>query len=270
MDWDPDFLARSPLLEPLSAYARAFRGHTGWPRREMLQALLDARGVANVADRRLTLVDEKRRPRAQKIESDPIFSYEERIRLHGELPFREGEWHDLFNMLAWLAYPALKAALNDAHNRAAVDGARGTRRDALTLLDESGAIVLSSDESLLEDLRGLRWKRLFVERREAVRAGMRFHVLGHALFEKALRPYIGMTAHAMLFPVSADVIAQSPARRIAVADALAAGALPALTSPRALSPLPVLGVPGWWPDNERAAFYDNAAYFRSGRSRAKS
>ena len=35
--------------------------------------------------------------------------------------------------------------------------------------------------------------------------------------------------------------------------------------PRELSPLPVLGIPGWWPDNERADFYDNTDYFRSGR-----
>jgi len=34
---------------------------------------------------------------------------------------------------------------------------------------------------------------------------------------------------------------------------------------RELSPLPVLGVPGWWPDNERESFYDDADYFRSGR-----
>ena len=278
MDWDADFLARSPLLEPLSGYARAFRGHTGWPRREALQPLLDARGLSNAAERKLRLVP------------PPGDGYEERIRVHGEISFREGEWHDIFNVLAWLVYPALKAALNEAHYQAASGknwgqtryfgstpskapkiesdpgfSQRGPRRDALTLFDESGAIVLSSDENLLEDLRAFRWKRLFVERRGDVRAAMRFHVVGHALFEKALRPYVGMTAHALLLPVGADVIAQPLARRVATCDVLAAGALPALTSPRALSPLPVLGVPGWWPDNERAAFYDNAAYFRSGR-----
>ena len=33
-----------------------------------------------------------------------------------------------------------------------------------------------------------------------------------------------------------------------------------------LAPLPVLGVPGWWPDNEAQGFYDNSDYFRPGRA----
>ena len=28
------------------------------------------------------------------------------------------------------------------------------------------------------------------------------------------------------------------------------------------APLPVLGVPGWWPANESPAFYDDATVFR--------
>ena len=31
------------------------------------------------------------------------------------------------------------------------------------------------------------------------------------------------------------------------------------------SPLPVLGVPGWWPANETPAFYDDASVFRPRR-----
>jgi len=38
-------------------------------------------------------------------------------------------------------------------------------------------------------------------------------------------------------------------------------------APQMLSPLPVLGVPGWWPENEREDFYDNERYFRRGRRR---
>jgi len=40
-----------------------------------------------------------------------------------------------------------------------------------------------------------------------------------------------------------------------------------LTTPRSLSPLPVLGIPGWWSENEAPAFYDDTAYFREGRMR---
>jgi hypothetical protein len=47
--------------------------------------------------------------------------------------------------------------------------------------------------------------------------------------------------------------------------AQALGSSTALT-PRALAPLPVLGVPGWWPANEAPGFYDDAAVFRPTRS----
>jgi hypothetical protein len=36
---------------------------------------------------------------------------------------------------------------------------------------------------------------------------------------------------------------------------------------RELSPLPVLGVPGWWNANGQEGFYDDTGYFRPGRER---
>lgn len=254
--WDPDFIERSPLLDPLREPARGLREHGAWPRREALQGLFDAQGISNAAGARVRLVEARQGP------------YEEHIHQHAEMPFRERGWHDLFNALAWLAYPAAKAALNAAHYEAmhaGGTGPRGRSRDALTLFDESGAIVMSADATLLDDLRAFRWKRLFVERRGEVCEAMRFHVIGHALFEKALRPYVGLTAHAVLFHVSPEAIAQPLPQRVATADGLGAGAVRALKAPGELSPLPILGVPGWCPDNENPAFYDDTSYFRPGR-----
>ena len=262
MHWDPAFLDRSPMLEPLRGRAAALRLHREWPTRDALQALLRAHAVATADGTPLRLVDDAG--------SEP---YETRVRLRGEMHLRERDWHDFFGLLVWLTYPKTKAALNDAHHArlhasvptAEAGAPRGAVRDALTVFDESGAIVVSSDAGLLEDLRAFRWKRLFVERRDAVRAAMRVHVFGHAVLEKALRPYVGMTAHALLLPVPAEHFAQPPACQIETVDALAAAAVGAMASPRSLSPLPLLGVPGWWGDNEDPAFYDNAAYFRAGR-----
>ena len=48
-------------------------------------------------------------------------------------------------------------------------------------------------------------------------------------------------------------------------DGMMAGYLSASGSLRttaSLVPLPLLGVPGWWPDNGNVAFYENARYFR--------
>lgn len=260
------------MLEPLREPARRLRACPVWPDRDVLQAVLSARGAVNAGSARLRLC-------APGADGEP---YEERIRVRGEMPFREGDWHDLFNALAWAAYPATKAAINDAHYRAILEERarsgrpatgesrghatqRGRTRDALTVFDENGAIVISSNASLLEDLRAFRWRRLFVERRDEVRNEMRFYVFGHALFEKALRPYLGLTAHALLLPVDQDLPSQPASRRVEGIDALAAAAVHDMTAPRSLAPLPLLGVPGWWADNERPDFYDNAEYFRRKR-----
>jgi len=36
-------------------------------------------------------------------------------------------------------------------------------------------------------------------------------------------------------------------------------------SGRSLSPLPILGIPGWWAGNEDPRFYENKSYFRKKR-----
>jgi hypothetical protein len=263
MDWDPDFIERSPMLEPLAAHAVDLQRHRDWPTLQSLQALVTSRSITTAGGAPLELVAEARGE-----------AYEAKIRVDAEMHVRERDWHDLFNVLVWATYPLTKAALNDAqfaawrHEGASADGARSRRssaRDALTLFDENGLIVLASDASLLEDLQEFRWKRLFWERREEVLTSMRFSVFGHALFEKALRPYIGMTAHALLFSVAEDAVRQPLANAVRTADTLASAAIPSISTPRALSPVPVLGIPGWWTENEQPAFYDNADYFRTGR-----
>ena len=265
MDWDPAFLDRSPMLEPLREHAARLPLNRDWPTRDALQGLLRARGIASADGTPLRLVGEAG--------AEP---YETRLRLTGEMHLRERDWHDLFGALVWLTYPKTKAALNDAHHArlneraASVDGRRGAVRDALTVFDENGAIVVSSASGLLDDLRAFRWKRLFVERRDAVRDAVQVCVFGHALLEKALKPYVGMTAHAMLLRVPQAHFAQPLARQLESIDALAAVAVRSMTSPQALSPLPLLGFPGWWRDNEDPAFYDNAAYFRAGRKNRES
>lgn len=266
MDWEPDFADRSPMLEPLRELASSFRGRPEWPERHDLQCLLDARATRTAAGLPLRLIE----PTAAHV------PYEETIHALAEMPYRSQNWHDFFNALAWLVYPKSKAALNAAHCEAlgqerlqvrALPGTRSRARDALTLFDESGAVVACDDPELLQDLRAFRWKRLFSERRARVRASMRVFVFGHALFEKALRPYMGLTAHALLLPVDQEFIAGQPARQLERIDALAAARVGTLQVPQALAPLPLLGVPGWWPDNEAASFYDNASYFRPRRMR---
>ena len=201
-------------------------------------------------------------------------AYEATVYRTGCVPTRERNWHDLFNALVWLAFPHTKATLNRRHceelgRNDHSAGRRGTARDVLTLFDEGGVIVASSDASLLALLRRFQWKTLFWERRAQVLEHMRFFVFGHAILEKALQPYKAVTAKALLLEVPGSFASAPLAAQIAESDERAArwfSAPEALASTQALSPLPVLGVPGW-ADNGASAFYDDAQVFRSGYRR---
>jgi hypothetical protein len=130
-------------------------------------------------------------------------------------------------------------------------------------------IVVASDASLLAAVREFRWKELFWERRDELAGRLRCVVFGHAVYEKALAPYVGLTGHAVLLPASEATLALEPpqlARELdgALAERVATDAFDAGT----LAPFPLLGMPGWWPDNASAAFYANERYFRAGRARS--
>ena len=187
--------------------------------------------------------------------------YESHILHTGQVPTRADTWHDVLNALVWLRFPRFKAALNAAHGEAIAletDTRRGRRRDALTMLDESGVWVVSRDPVLPERLAGRAWRALFWDARARVEADMRFVVVGHALLEKALAPYPSMTGKCLtLISDSLDPDA---------ADALAVIALETVDTPRLLAPLPIQGIPGWDAANGCVVYYANEAIFRPAQS----
>lgn len=185
--------------------------------------------------------------------NDPY--YEVQLFETGQVQTRAGNRHDLFNALCWLAFPRTKARVNALHAAEIPreGGRRGRLRDLLTIFDEGGALVVCADEGLNALLRECRWRELFWEQRERVRAAMRFAVLGHAVLEQALEPWPGITCKALFVDPARDADAQAAAWL---------GALPAGASPRLLAPLPVFGYPGWLPQGEDAAFYAERRWFR--------
>lgn len=201
--------------------------------------------------------------------------YEARIFRSGEVATREGNWHDLFNALAWLAFPATKRELNAIHGEQlsrdpAMEDRRGTTRDVLTLFDESGVLVACADPSFAQLLKDFQWKELFWTRRADVERHLRFFVFGHALHEQALKPWPGITGKALILDVDEDFLRASlPAQQTAI-DIRAAQWFRArsLTSTRLLAPLPILGIPGWDAGNAEASYYDNTNVFRPGRLRS--
>jgi hypothetical protein len=93
-------------------------------------------------------------------------------------------------------------------------------------------------------------------------------VFGHALFSKALQPFVGMTGKAVLLQVPDAFLERSQSSQLVELDRLLAVHIwnrERLRRGRELSPLPVLGIPGWWSGNEAEGFYDDIAYFRPGR-----
>ncbi len=187
--------------------------------------------------------------------------YEVRIFETGEVQTRPDNWHDLFNALVWLAFGEIRARRGER--------LRGTARDVLTLFDEGGIIVASADAELSGLLRQFRWKELFWRRRAQVLRSMRFYVFGHAIYEKALEPYKGVTAKALIVEATPDLLDAPLEQQLAELDARAAdyfSGMEALASTRSLSPLPILGIPGWEPANAREEYYDDSAQFRPGRS----
>jgi DUF3025 family protein len=204
---------------------------------------------------------------------EPSAQYETRIFETGEVQTRADNWHDLFNALVWLAFPKTKAILNRHHHEQIVarrgERLRGTARDVLTLFDEGGVVVGAADARLSALLRDSRWKDLFWTNRAEVLRSMRFHVFGHAIYEKALEPYKGVTAKALIVDVAPGMSLEPTERQLTELDAGAAryfSGAGALASTRSLSPLPILGVPGWDPANEREEYYDDTSQFRPRRT----
>lgn len=264
--WNTDWLNRSAMFAPLRA-AGSNLPQIGWPDPETLNALVHEAGrVVNAQGLRVRFVAQTEKPREFKD------GFEPRAFLRGEVQMRPLDWHDLLNALAWMTFPTTKAVINARHYEslsAAQSGNRTPVRDALTLFDEEGVVVVSSDAGLLELVREFRWKELFWKRREEARERMRFMLFGHALYHKALDPFIGMMGKAVLLNVSGEFMQLPLNAQVTQADRLLAAHVwdrTHMSHGRELSPLPVLGVPGWWKENEQESFYDNTDYFRAGRA----
>jgi hypothetical protein len=266
-NWDAAFISRSLLFEPLRAHGVVLRGRH-WPELAELQSVVDARGICSGGGQRLRLMPQQARTDCFEDR------YEVRIYREGKLQLRERNWHDLFNLLTWMTFPQAKAEINARHYQALLEQQsrgllnRGPAQDALTLFDESGVIVASSDADLLQDVRDFAWKQLFWQRRERVQCRLRCFIFGHALYEKALRPFVGITGSGVLLEVDDEFQDLPLARQLEVLDnrlALRITDGVSFKVTRELAPLPILGVPGWWPENNQESFYDNTAYFRPGR-----
>jgi hypothetical protein len=200
-------------------------------------------------------------------------AYEAFIYSSASVPTREN-LHDFFNGLAWIVFPQIKRRLNQLQaaeiSTSGVRTTRGALRDALTLFDENAALwpvhagastelTDTLTDTLIGALRAKQWQRAFIDLRTHWHAGAPV-LFGHALLEKLVSPYKSITAHVF---VAQEAINLEAFEHL---DLMVASQLnPASLVPKPFIPLPVLGVPGWWADNENPEFYDDVQVFRAPR-----
>jgi hypothetical protein len=200
----------------------------------------------------------------------PETAYEEFIGASGCVPTREN-LHDFFNGLVWQTFPLIKRELNALQAAqiasAGIKQSRGPARDAATIFDENAALLVVRDaaagHALVEGLRSHQWHdTLFVRRALFCEGGdAEVWLFGHALMEKLVAPRKAITAHTrVLFAPAAWFGLPWDERRawidMQVAGQLCSGGL----NTSAFTPLPVLGVPGWWPAQDEAFYLDESVF----------
>ncbi|MBL8521307.1 MAG: DUF3025 domain-containing protein, partial [Betaproteobacteria bacterium] len=121
----------SPLFDGVRSALDALAHCTDWPTAADFNAL--AAGLVNARGVPLRFVE-------AGVDTAAVH-YETCIAETGEIATRPNQWHDMFNALAWLSFPAAKGAINAQHaallaERGDVEArARSVERDVLTLFD---------------------------------------------------------------------------------------------------------------------------------------
>lgn len=254
-----------PWLAPFRGAAEPLLDAADW--RQALNATAQRMGLSNHRDLPLHFV-----PQADLPQGIP---YEAFISETGWVPTRDN-LHDFFNALVWLTFPQIKRQLNalqaaeiaKAVHQDGVSGhmaVRGKLRDAATIFDENAALLVTSDESWLDCLREHCWHQALFERRAVLGSAADVLLFGHALMEKLVSPYKAITAHAWNMRVDAQFFALPVQGRLAWLDSAIARKLERGLGTPDFTPLPVLGVPGWWSGQDEQ-FYADVTVFRPKRT----
>lgn len=243
-DWThPWWADLRPNLDALLARVRA-----GEALPHALNALAEQQHAAQGVDVPVRFVPQSALPDGMAYEQ---FVFEQK-----HTPVRENV-HDFFHGLMWLQWPRSKARMNalQAQHIAqhGVQSKRGALRDALTILDESG-LVLLAPEDVLDDLRERRWQQALFDKRD-VWQHCALRLIGHAVYEKLLNPYKSIVAHVWGVPLS-------DWKHHNLDGELAQCLIPDALVPKPFFPLPVLGIPGWWGANMEVGFYADERVFR--------
>jgi hypothetical protein len=200
------------------------------------------------------------------------FTYETFIDQSKSIPTRPNV-HDFLNGMSWIKFPKTKAAMlslqsaevtrsqlesgainKEETSRKESPPIRGAIRDALTVFDENG-ILLQADDRIWAALERKDWSALFIEHR-ALWSDAKVWIFGHALLEKLITPRPSITGHVVRLKVPPGIT------ELQIDSWLSTRIGELNWAHKPFTPIQVLGIPGWWADNERADFYNNTDVFR--------
>jgi Protein of unknown function (DUF3025) len=196
--------------------------------------------------------------------------FERRVVAQNELIVRPNSLHDLLNALVWLTFPKTKRAISETHVALGVNAngkTRPRRRDVLTLFDESGIILLSENDALCVMNQQHQWCELFITHRTDFIQQARPTLFGHGAMEQLgnqlPQVHRGLTVKALWLPLR--ITATLPE----IDDYLSMGIVNGerLNEHERSIPMPVLGLPGWFAENESPHCYDDESVFRPKRSK---
>ena len=253
IDWSQPWLAR------LRHVGQTLAASDDWIKAAGIIAT--ERGISNAAGYPICFIAQQSIPAG--------IGYESHIAVTGQVPTRNN-LHDFFNTLAWLHFPNIKRALNklqaEATNHSILRETRGPQRDAATLFDENAAIFVSHDANMLEALRAHDWHVALQKAPDQFFSEADVILFGHALIEKLTAPYKSITAHVWTIELGSTWFALPRQAQHAVVDQYVASRLLEGFDNSAFCHLPVLGVPGWWHEQD-AEFYADTDVFRPKRER---
>jgi hypothetical protein len=266
--WNPGFFEQSPIFDSIRDVSLSFSTFNEWPTLVQFSREFEKRNIQSCGNEPVRPVAQGTAP--EKFEDH----YEPRIYLKGELQTRLANWHDFFNAMCWLQFPKIKSVLNALHFQQSKTRTSGTNRspleNAITLFDECGAVIVADDDRLLEEIRNHEWKTLFCKQAqvgdgELFGKHIQCYVFGHAMLEKALTPYLGMTTHSVLLTQDRNFFQKTYSEQLQAIDLIVSDLWSnrKIQTTKDLQPFPLLGVPGWWHEKQDAAFYANTAYFRT-------
>jgi hypothetical protein len=242
--WNAGFAEVDPLLAPIAGAARAFASERDWPAVADWNARLAAVGWSSPVEFVTQLAPLRRRGVTRA-------PYDAEVSRRGRVPSRERCWHDFLNMLVWATFPRTKAAIHarqleaaDAREPVREDARaaalnRGRERDALSMLDEGGVLVVVGAD-LRRDLESALADRDLVRVAQLHEAGRcEALVFGHALHEHLVAGHDrALFAAALVVPLASSP--RSAGREAIDAAASACVADPEqLRSPRTMARLPL-------------------------------